>query len=191
VDEKVQVYSKGEKVTFTEDERAYVSFVLDDPNPKGGLSILSPIDGLYILAHVAGLIINLGIRSESEFIKVLNSKGVYMFTNSLMINENMGMTALIKILASDQTKGDHKLNDYSFRPDFFNISQEGNLVLRKDILAAIRKVYEKNMEKAKEYERRNCPASYASKDTNEYFGMIVREIILQYKKYLSAQVNLD
>jgi hypothetical protein len=183
--ESLKKIDAGEITELSEDERAYLSFVLDDPNPKGGVTVLSPVDGLYILSHIAGLIIDLGVNDLEKFKEIMGSRGVSIFTNSLMINESDGMSSLMGLLSQDHKTREHKSTTYSFSKDFFIISDTGNLVLRKDILSVVRKVFENNREKIGEVDRRNCPASYAPKETNEFFRRIIEELTIQYSKFLN------
>lgn len=184
--ESLKKIDAGVITELSEDERAYLSFVLDDPNPKGGVSVLSPVDGLYILSHIAGLIIDLGVNELDKFTEVMRSRSVTIFTNSLMINESGDMASLMGLLSYDHKTREHKSTTYSFSKDFFIISEDKNLILRKDILSAVRKVFENNREKIGEVDRRNCPASYAPKQTNEFFSRIIEELTIQYSKFLDS-----
>ena len=184
--ESLKKIDAGEITELSENERAYLSFVLDDPNPNGGVTVLSPVDGLYILSHIAGLIIDLGVNDSEKFKEIMGSRGVFIFTNSLMINESDGMSSLMGLLSQDHKTREHKSTTYSFSTDFFIISDGGNLILRKDILSVVRKVFENNREKIGEVDRRNCPASYAPKQTNEFFSRIIEELIIQYSKFLGS-----
>lgn len=182
--ESLNKKEKGEIQEITEEERAYLTFCLDDANPNGGVTVLSPVDGLFILSHIAGLIIQLVGENFERLETLMNSRSVTMFTNSLMINEAGSMMTLIKILEDRRKYGDHKNFDYDFDINFFQVSEQDQLVLRNDLLSLIKKVYEKNGEGLDKVQRRNCPASYAPKETSKFFKAISAEILIQFKNYL-------
>jgi hypothetical protein len=180
-------HENKEAVSLTEDQRAYVSFVLDDPNPNGGLTMLLPADGLYTLSHIAGLVLDLGVEDLEGFQKVLGSKSVMMFANSLMINDSAGLTLLMKVLAKNKEVYDHKLKDYAFNIDFFEVSNEGNIVLRNDIVTVIKDAFIKNRNPDGDEIRRNCPASYSPKETNHFFTVLIGELVYQYAQFLKSE----
>lgn len=184
VSESVKQISEGEKKELTEDQRAYVSFMIDDDKNNGGVNILSPVDALFVLSHIAGLVVELCKPDLERFEQVMRSKSVLMLVNSLMINESSGMSSVMGLLAASNSVKDHKENGYNFNTDFFAISSDNNLVLRNDILSAMRRVYEKNRDKVAGIDRRNCPASYAPEETKIFFAFITQELENQYRSFL-------
>lgn len=182
---KLAKLSENQEVILSEDEKAYLAFCYYDENPNGGLTVLSPLDGLFIMTHVFELGIKLGLKNYDELNKFMNSAGVRIFVNSLMINESGDMGSLMSVLSSDPNKRNHKKNDFTFDESFFTLSSEYSLVVRNDILSLFRKLHGSRQKESSKLHRRNCPASYTPKETNQFLRFLSEQILFQYEDFES------
>ncbi len=167
-------------VDYTEAQKSYMAFTMLDPDTKGSFADLSSIDALYMLAHTAEVVEYFVDADIDLYKKVLNSKSVKMFINSLMINGSSSFEDVMNVLSGSDNYNNHKKVDFIFLKKFFKLV-DSELVFDPVVIKLIREAFSDG---DKEEVVRHCPAAYAPNALNFIIEHLSTELVFQYGKYL-------